>query len=139
MTTVKAGGFGRPPLSEPKTDSRLTATREAATARLTRLGEKAEASGGVGPLVTLARRAGAHELVDRGAALTYYTVLSLIPGLLVLFSVIGLFGTESTVDEVLSIIDDVGPSSGETVAQGSDGITDQARRRSRDSCSAAAS
>ena len=42
--------------------------------------------------VTIARRAGTHELIDRGAALTYYTVLSLIPGLLVLFSVIGLFG-----------------------------------------------
>ena len=67
--------------------------------------------------MTIARRAGAHELVDRGAALTYYTVLSLIPGLLVLFSVIGLFGTESTVDEVLTIIDEVGPSSGDTVAR----------------------
>ena len=39
-----------------------------------------------------ARRVGRHELIDRGAALTYYSVLSLIPGLLVLFSVIGLFG-----------------------------------------------
>ena len=67
--------------------------------------------------MTLARRAGAHELVDRGAALTYYSVLSLIPGLLVLFSVIGLFGTQGTVDEVLSIIEDVGPSAGETVAR----------------------
>jgi len=104
-------------LSEPKTDSKLTATRTAAAERLTQLGQKAEASGGVGPFVTLGRRAGKHELVDRGAALTYYSVLSLIPGLLVLFSVIGLFGTESTVDDVLKIIDDVGPSSGETVAR----------------------
>jgi membrane protein len=95
----------------------LRATRAAAAGRLTRLGQKAEASGRVGPFVTLTRRAGAHELVDRGAALTYYTVLSLIPGLLVLFSVIGLFGTESTVDEVLSIIDDVGPSSGDALAR----------------------
>ena len=104
-------------MSEHEKDSRLTTTRTAATERLTRLGEKAEASGGVGPLVTIARRAGAHELVDRGAALTYYTVLSLIPGLLVMFSVIGLFGTESTVNEVLTIIDEVGPSSGDTVAR----------------------
>jgi membrane protein len=84
---------------------------------LDRLGQEAEASRGVGPLVTIARRAGKHELIDRGAALTYYTVLSLIPGLLVLFSVIGLFGTDGTVEDVLKIIDEVGPSSGETVAQ----------------------
>jgi membrane protein len=105
-------------LSDRKTDSKLTATRTAATEHLTRFGQRAEASGHVGPLVTIARRAGAHELVDRGAALTYYTVLSLIPGLLVLFSVIGLFGTQDTVDEVLSIIKDVGPPAGETTARG---------------------
>ena len=57
----------------------------------------------------MARRAGRHELVDRGAALTYYGVLSLVPGLLVLFSVIGLFGNQETVDSVLDIVQDVGP------------------------------
>jgi len=36
--------------------------------------------------VVMARRVGRHELIDRGAALTYYSVLSLIPGTLVLFS-----------------------------------------------------
>lgn len=58
----------------------------------------------------MARRIGRHELIDRGAALTYYSVLSLIPGLLVLFSVIGLFGDQATVDEVLEIFDEVGPN-----------------------------
>ena len=56
------------------------------------------ASGRWGPLVVMARRVGRHELIDRGAALTYYSVLSLIPGLLVLFSVIGLFGDQGTVE-----------------------------------------
>jgi membrane protein len=60
---------------------------------------------------------GRHELIDRGAALTYYSVLSLVPGLLVLFSLIGLFGTQHTVNDVLSIIDDVGPSSADVAAQ----------------------
>jgi membrane protein len=58
----------------------------------------------------MARRVGRHELIDRGAALTYYSVLSLVPGLLVLFSVIGLFGDQGTVDEVLEIFDEVGPN-----------------------------
>lgn len=78
---------------------------------------KAEASARLRPFVIIARRAGRHELIDRGAALTYYSVLSLIPGLLVLFSVIGLFGSQDTVDEVLSIIDDIGPPSGEVAAR----------------------
>ena len=53
------------------------------------------------PLLVIARRAGRHELIDRGAALTYYSVLSLVPALLVLFSVIGLFGDQDTVNSVL--------------------------------------
>ena len=65
------------------------------------------------PLAVMARRAGRHELIDRGAALTYYGVLALIPALLVLFSVIGLFGNQGTVDSVLEIVDDVGPSDGD--------------------------
>lgn len=60
---------------------------------------------------------GRHELIDRGAALTYYSVLSLVPGLLILFSLIGVFGTQRTVNDVLSIIDDVGPSSAEAAAK----------------------
>ena len=65
----------------------------------------------------MARRIGRHELIDRGAALTYYSVLSLVPGLLVLFSVIGLFGDQGTVEEVIDIFDDVGPSNGEAAAR----------------------
>ena len=74
-------------------------------------------SGRLRPLVVMARRIGRHELIDRGAALTYYSVLSLIPGVLVLFSVIGLFGDQDTIDEVLGIIDAVGPSDGDAAAR----------------------
>jgi membrane protein len=68
-------------------------------------------------MLVIARRAGSHELYDRGAALTYYSVLSLIPGLLVLCSILGLVGTSDTVDHVLSVIKDVGPSSSDVVAK----------------------
>jgi len=101
-------------MSEPKTPSRLAATRTAGAERLARMEEE---SGRWGPLVVMARRIGRHELIDRGAALTYYSVLSLIPGLLVLFSVIGLFGDQGTVEEVIGIFDDVGPSDGEAAAR----------------------
>jgi len=77
------------------------------------------ASGRWGPLVVMARRIGRHELIDRGAALTYYSVLSLIPGTLVLFSVIGLLGDQGTVDEVIKIVDDVGPSNSDAAARSS--------------------
>jgi membrane protein len=79
--------------------------------------EAAQQSGRWGPLVVMARRIGRHELIDRGAALTYYSVLSLVPGLLVLFSVIGLFGDQGTVDEVIDIFSEVGPTDGEAAAR----------------------
>ena len=97
-------------MTEPKTTSRLAATRAAGAERLMRIEEAARASGRWGPLAVMARRIGRHELIDRGAALTYYSVLSLVPALLVLFSVIGLFGDQGTVKEVLEIFDEVGPS-----------------------------
>ena len=100
-----------------KTPSRLAATRAAAAERLARLEDAARASGRWAPLATMARRIGRHELIDRGAALTYYSILSLIPGLLVLFSVIGLFGDSGTVDDVLEILDEVGPSDVEGAAR----------------------
>jgi membrane protein len=104
-------------VTETKTTSKLAATRAAGAERLARLEEAAQASGRWGPLVVMARRIGRHELVDRGAALTYYSVLSLVPGLLVLFAVIGLFGDQGTIDEVIDIFNDVGPSDGEAAAR----------------------
>jgi membrane protein len=106
-------------LTDHEPTSKLAATRAAGARRLAKLESAADASPRLGPLVTVGRRIGSHELIDRGAALTYYSVLALIPGLLVLFSVIGLLGTQDTVHSVLDIIDDVGPSNAETAARGS--------------------
>jgi membrane protein len=104
-------------LSKKDSTSKLTSARAAGAERLTRLEDAADSSARFRPLLVIAHRAGRHELVDRGAALTYYGVLSLVPGLLVLFSLIGLFGNQSTVDEVLSIVKDVGPASADEAAR----------------------
>jgi membrane protein len=105
------------PLSDPNRTSKLAATRAAGARRLTRLEEAADSSNRFRPLLVIARRAGRHELVDRGAALTYYSVLSLIPAILVLFALIGLFGNEDTVNKVLSVVKDVGPSASDATAK----------------------
>ena len=63
----------------------------------------------IGAFMPTAQRLGRHELINRSAALTYYGILALIPGMLVLFSLIGLLGTEDTVDEVLKVVQEVGP------------------------------
>jgi len=106
-------------VTETSSTSKLAATRAAGAERLARMEEAAMASGRWGPLVVMARRIGRHELIDRGAALTYYSVLSLIPGTLVLFSVIGLFGDQGTVNDVIKIVDDVGPSNSDAAARSS--------------------
>ncbi|ORM30642.1 YhjD/YihY/BrkB family envelope integrity protein [Williamsia sp. 1135] len=52
------------------------------------------------------------QCTDLAAALTYYAVLSLFPALLALVSLLGIFGQgEKTVDSVLQMVDDLGPSS----------------------------
>lgn len=50
------------------------------------------------------------ELTDRAAALTYYSVLSLFPALLVLVSLLGLVGKSAT-DKVLENINELAPGS----------------------------
>ena len=97
--------------------SRLSSVRAAGADRLQRVESAALSRRGTRPLAVMARRAAKHELVDRGAALTYYGVLALVPALLVLFSVIGLFGNQGTIDSVLKIVDEVGPSNGDTVVR----------------------
>ncbi|MET0476031.1 MAG: YihY/virulence factor BrkB family protein, partial [Mycobacterium sp.] len=55
---------------------------------------------------------GTDQCTDLAAALTYYAVLSLFPALVVMVSLLGVFGQgKRTTDAVLQIIDDVGPSS----------------------------
>jgi membrane protein len=50
-------------------------------------------------------------LTDRAAALTYYSVLSIFPGLIVLVSLLGVLGSEDTVDGLVRIVDSLGPQS----------------------------
>ena len=50
------------------------------------------------------------QCMDLAAALTYYAVLSLFPALLVVMSLLGVFGQgERTADAILGIVDDVSP------------------------------
>lgn len=58
------------------------------------------------------REFGRDQCTDLAAALTYYAVLSLFPALLVVVSLLGVFGQgQATVDTVLGMVDDLGPSS----------------------------
>jgi membrane protein len=50
-------------------------------------------------------------LTDWAAALTYYSVLSIFPGLAALVAILALAGSEGTIDALLEIIDDIGPAS----------------------------
>jgi membrane protein len=50
-------------------------------------------------------------LTDGAAALTYYSVLSIFPGLIVLVSLLGVLGSEETVDGLIRIVDSLGPES----------------------------
>ncbi|HEU0024842.1 MAG TPA: YihY/virulence factor BrkB family protein [Thermoleophilaceae bacterium] len=69
------------------------------------------------PFRPTAERLGRHELIDRSAALTYYGLLAVVPGVLVLFSVVGLLGTQDTVSGALEIVDEVGPGGSEGPAR----------------------
>ena len=51
------------------------------------------------------------QLADRAAALAYWSVLALFPGLALLVSILGLFGTERTVNGLLEVISELGPES----------------------------
>ncbi len=57
------------------------------------------------------KRFQANELTDGAAALTYYAVLSIFPGLIVLVSLLGVLGDQGTVDGVLEIVDELGSQS----------------------------
>ena len=57
-------------------------------------------------------------LGDHAAALTYYAVLSVFPGMIVLVALLGVFGDESTVDGLLRIIEDLAPGSAADTFEG---------------------
>jgi membrane protein len=50
-------------------------------------------------------------LSDHAAALTYYSVLSIFPGLIVLVSLLGVLGSQDSINGLLRIADDLGSSS----------------------------
>ena len=72
----------------------------------------------------------ARSLTDNAAALTYYSVLSIFPGLIVLVSLLGVVGSEGSIDGLLRIADDLGSSSAvdtlrspiENIVNGSSGM-----------------
>jgi membrane protein len=58
----------------------------------------------------------AHKMTDRAAALTYYTMMSLFPGLLAMVSVLGIVGTESLVTDAVQYARDNGADASVTDA-----------------------
>jgi membrane protein len=63
------------------------------------------------------------ELTDNAAALTYYSVLSLFPFLIVLVSLLGMLGSDESIDRLLRIVDDLGAASSvDTVEPAIEGI-----------------
>jgi membrane protein len=50
-------------------------------------------------------------LTDWAAILTYYSVLSIFPGLIALVGILGLFGGEGTINTLLDIVGRIGPDS----------------------------
>jgi membrane protein len=53
----------------------------------------------------------ANDLTDNAATLTYYSVLSIFPGLIVLVSLLGVLGSQGSIDGLLRIADELGSAS----------------------------
>jgi membrane protein len=58
------------------------------------------------------------ELNDHAAALTYYAILAVFPGMIVLVALLNLFGDEGTVDGLLRIVEDLAPGSAADTFEG---------------------
>jgi membrane protein len=58
-----------------------------------------------------AKRFRDRDLTDNAAALTYYSVLSLFPFLIVLVSLLGVVGSQDSIDGLLRIVEDLGSAS----------------------------
>ena len=66
----------------------------------------------------LAGAYGRLSLGDHAAALTYYAVLAVFPGMIVLIALLGVFGNEGTVDGLLRIIEELAPGSAADTFEG---------------------
>lgn len=63
------------------------------------------------------------ELSDNAAALTYYSVLSLFPFLIVVVSLLGMLGSDESIERLLRIVDELGSASAaDTVEPAIEGI-----------------
>jgi membrane protein len=65
----------------------------------------------VGALVRTLREYKNDNLTDWAAALTYYSVLSIFPAMLLLVALLGVFGNPNTVTTLLDIVKELGPAS----------------------------
>ena len=64
------------------------------------------------PLAALKGVIGAYgrlKISDHAAALTYFSILAVFPGMIVFVSLLGIFGDQGTVDSLLGIIQDLAP------------------------------
>jgi membrane protein len=73
------------------------------------------------PLAALKGVIGAYgrlKISDHAAALTYYSILTVFPAMIVLVSLLGIFGDDSTVDALLKIIEKLAPGEAATTFEG---------------------
>ncbi|HSI79302.1 MAG TPA: YihY/virulence factor BrkB family protein [Solirubrobacterales bacterium] len=57
-------------------------------------------------------------LMQRAAALAYFAILSILPGVIVLVALLGVFGHEGTIDSALRIVDQLGAEQGVDALRG---------------------
>ena len=73
------------------------------------------------PLAALKGVVGAYgrvKISDHAAALTYYSILAMFPAMIVLVSLLGIFGDQGTIDGLLEIIEDLAPGDAATTFEG---------------------
>ena len=73
------------------------------------------------PLQALKGVAGAYgrlKISDHAAALTYYSILAVFPGMIVMVSLLGIFGDQGTIDSMLQIIQDLAPGEAASTFEG---------------------
>jgi membrane protein len=73
------------------------------------------------PLQALKGVAGAYgrlKISDHAAALTYYSILAIFPGMIVMVSLFGIFGDQGTADSMLKIVEDLAPGDAASTFEG---------------------
>ena len=73
------------------------------------------------PLQAFKGVAGAYgrlKISDHAAALTYYSILAVFPGMIVMVSLFGIFGDQSTADSMLKIVEDLAPGEAASTFEG---------------------